>query len=639
MSAKQFNNSKTEVMKKSIPLMLWLILCLSNPSLYAQVTYTGLGKDYTQRMDEILANVNKTPVTTGILYDRVMSFSDLDWLKENASITNSNYLHFIQSWSEIHRASYNPVFPNLESLKSNINANTNANMVDLGVINTKINYIDFGTPNMPSLTASNGLLYNVNGINPFLEKQVTVISPLKESVQSGSVTFRLQPSFMLQLTGLPIKTLVANFGNGTPYTLISNSAITGTSPTIDFPTSGNKTFTFSVTYTNNATETLTATMNVNVPTIAIPMGTATLFPLEEDFVGAAGIATTTTGNIPFKGYNETSATNGTLEYRTYYNKVTNNGSEKSKIKKEIIILDGYDPGDGRKIYQQSSGYTADKSSLYELMGYDDDDNNPNTISVNLVEKLRNAPYGFDVTLVNFPNGADYIERNAMALVALIKRENAKLTANGSSEQIVIMGPSMGGLVSRYALAYMEKNNIPHNTRLWASFDSSHLGANIPIAAQENLYFYGYKARKDQAKTKFDENFRSPAARQMLIEQLDYIQENPPYSTDLMPNGSVPNGGNNNTNFRQQFISNLNSNGALGSSGFPQNLRKIAIINGTTNGTKTNYENQLFLELAAFKIVKYGKISHTNPADFPTFQQNYSTPTTEILNKISTFECY
>lgn len=546
--------------------MLWLIFCFSNPALYAQVTYSGLGKDYTQRMDEILTNVNKTPITTGILYDRVMSFSDLDWLKENESITNSNYQHFIQSWSELYRASYNPVFPNLESLKSSINANTNANMVDLGVINTKINYIDYGTPNKPSLTASNGLLYNVNNINPFMEKQVTIISPLKESVQSSSITFRLQPSFILQLTGLPIKTLVANFGNDTSYTLISNSAITGTSPTIDFPTSGIKTFTFTATYTNNATETLTATMNVNVPTIAIPMGTATLFQLEEDFVGTAGIATTTNGNIPFKGYNETYATNGTLEYRTYYNKVTNNGSEKSKIKKEIIILDGYDPGDGRKIYPGSFGYTSEKSSLYELMAYDD--KTISSSSINLVEKLRNAPYGFDVTLVNFPNGADYIERNAMALVALIKRENTKLAANGSTEQIVMMGPSMGGLVSRYALAYMEKNNIPHNTRLWASFDSPHLGANIPIAAQENLYFYGYKARKDQAKTKFDENFRSPAARQMLIEQLDYIQENPPYSTDLMPNGSVPNGGNNNTNFRQQFISNLNSNGSSGSSGFP-----------------------------------------------------------------------
>ena len=39
------------------------------------------------------------------------------------------------------------------------------------------------------------------------------------------------------------------------------------------------------------------------------------------------------------------------------------------------------------------------------------------------------------------------------------------------------------------------------------------------------------------------------------------------------------------------------------------------------------------------LLKYGKISHINPADFPTFQQSFPTPTTEILTKNSTFECY
>jgi Putative serine esterase (DUF676) len=166
------------------------------------------------------------------------------------------------------------------------------------------------------------------------------------------------------------------------------------------------------------------------------------------------------------------------------------------------------------------------------MAYDPDGNPLTDNNINLVEKLRSAPYGFDVTLVNFPNGADYVERNAMALVALLKRENAKLTANASTEKVSIIGPSMGGLVSRYALAYMEKNNIIHNTKLWVSFDSPHLGANIPIGAQENLYFYGYLGQQDKAKIKFDENFRSPAARQMLIEQLDGKQENAPYPTSL-----------------------------------------------------------------------------------------------------------
>jgi hypothetical protein len=154
---------------------------------------------------------------------------------------------------------------------------------------------------------------------------------------------------------------------------------------------------------------------------------------------------------------------------------------------------------------------------------------------------------------------------------------------------------------------MEKNNIPHNTKLWVSFDSPHLGANIPIAAQENLYFFGYNGNQTLAKDKFDENFRSPAARQMLVEQLDGLHQEAPYST--LWNNNV-NGQNNNTPFRLYFGNSLETNGTSSSFGYPQNLRKIALINGTTKGTKTNSEGQLFLELAAFKVIKYGQVFGT-----------------------------
>lgn len=198
-------------MKKTILKLLFLVICTFSTTAHSQVTYTGLKKDYTQSMDSILTYVNKAPITTGILYDRVMSFSSLNMLKENSVITKSNYQNFIQGWSELYRSAYTPTFISLENLKTNINANTNPNLVDIGIINTKMNYIDYGTPTTPSLTTTGGYLYNVTGINPFLEKQVTVISPLKEKVYSGTVTFRLLSSFMLQLTGLQIKTLVANF--------------------------------------------------------------------------------------------------------------------------------------------------------------------------------------------------------------------------------------------------------------------------------------------------------------------------------------------------------------------------------------------------------------------------------------------
>lgn len=259
----------------------------------------------------------------------------------------------------------------------------------------------------------------------------------------------------------------------------------------------------------------------------------------------------------------------------------------------MIILDGYDPGDGRKIHPESKDWREDKSSLYELMAFDPD-NNPETVNnKNLVTELQNK--GFDVTLVNFPNGADFIERNAMAVVELLKRENDKLKQNGSSEKIILIGPSMGGLISRYALAYMEKNNIPHNTRLWVSFDSPHHGANIPLSAQTNLFFFGTIGGSEQAANKFRENFFSPAARQMLIEQLDGY----PNSTYL----SSGSGRNNNHPFRKQFLQNLINNGVSGSNGFPTLTRNIAIANGATTGQKTNSEGQTLLEMAGFGPLK------------------------------------
>ena len=68
-------------MKKTIFKMLFIAICAFSITAHSQATFTGLKKDYTQSMDSILTYVNKTPITTGILYDRVMSFSSLSMLK------------------------------------------------------------------------------------------------------------------------------------------------------------------------------------------------------------------------------------------------------------------------------------------------------------------------------------------------------------------------------------------------------------------------------------------------------------------------------------------------------------------------------------------------------------------------------
>lgn len=152
-------------MKKLLLYSLWVTCSFSSISIFGQNTFTGLTKDYTESMDSLLTFVDKRPIATGILYDRVMSFTSLNMLKEDGAVTETNNLNFIQSWSELHRAAYAPTFNNLETLKRNIAANTDSSKVDIGIINTKINYIDYGTPENPTLEFANGYFQNINNIN------------------------------------------------------------------------------------------------------------------------------------------------------------------------------------------------------------------------------------------------------------------------------------------------------------------------------------------------------------------------------------------------------------------------------------------------------------------------------------------
>ncbi len=117
---------------------------------------------------------------------------------------------------------------------------------------------------------------------------------------------------------------------------------------------------------------------------------------------------------------------------------------------------------------------------------------------------------------------------------------------------------------------MEKNGQNHNCRLWVSFDSPHQGANIPIGAQWWLEYYKRVAGNKGAGDALDKQIGSPAAQQMLI---DHWKGHVPSSSSAV--AASP--------FRSQFMQNLQTNGLAGSNGMPQNLRKVALTNGSGSG--------------------------------------------------------
>jgi len=86
--------------------------------------------------------------------------------------------------------------------------------------------------------------------------------------------------------------------------------------------------------------------------------------------------------------------------------------------------------------------------------------------------------GRDVVIVGLDQGMDEVQRNAEVLMACIREAIGR-----THEPLVVGGMSMGGLVSRYALAAMEARGEPHNTDTFLTIDTPHAGTYTSLAAQ------------------------------------------------------------------------------------------------------------------------------------------------------------
>lgn len=521
-------------MKKTVQTLLFLLF---------------ITKAFTQqqKIDSMLIGIDKTNFTTNILYERTTPWSKLHIF--NDSINISTTAHFEQALHELYKASKEQKFIFYRDLRAFYTPKSQKNTVDIGIISANFNQINYVKDNetKSALRIVNNKFEKINNSKPiFIEKQVLVIAPLKEELEGNNITFKFSDTFIFEENNKQIQYLTANFDTQTDYTIINNGNIITNNVTVNYSQEGIKTLTFVAVYTDGTTQTTSAIVQT---TQARGVNED---PLIEDYHQIADIL-----------FNGVAAE---IEYRVFYR--TKNDNQQASLVKPIIIIDGFDPRDKRRI-----GYLYDNpndKTLINQMYYENIDNE----NTNIVTELRER--GYDVVIVNqithkkggvwIDGGADYIERNAMAHVALYQELNSRLVASASTNKLVIMGPSMGGQISRYALAYMEKHNIEHNTRLWVSLDSPHLGANIPVGQQSLIKIFADIFDKVDAEESYYGKLKSAAGKEQLIEQhkgnddLSYLNNGEP--------------------LRQQYINNLATNGLSGSNGYPLNLRKVAIVNGS-----------------------------------------------------------
>jgi len=552
-----------------------------------------------KKIDSMLINIDKATLTTNVLYNRVFPFAKLAVFNDSINVSNKN--HFEQALSELYKSSNKQKFTSHKQLRTLYTPDNNKNIVDIGVINAsfqQLNYIEDDQQKSALKITNNKFEKIVNDKPIFIPKEVLIISPLKEYLVGDAITYHFNNAFLIQNANKTISSIIANFDTPNDYTIYANGTFTNTNLTINYNDTGYKTLTFLVTYNDNTTQTTQAMAHVKRT------------PLNDPAVRWSSSDTTVANatEFEFQGYDEATAINGEIEYRIWYagnNRGT--GTDLSLLQKPIIIVDGFDPLDKRKIIDDDSNKPANKHySIKELMIYF----NPSTnMDEPIIEKLNLD--GYDVIIVNQPSytvgsrtidgGADYIERNGLTHASFYQEINRNLTVNGSNEELVIMGPSMGGLISRYALAFMEKKEAEtglaiwnHNTRLWVSIDSPHLGANIPIGVQ-TFVNQAKDSNNTKAKDFVEKELGSPAARQILIEQFNSWNGSQ-LKNDYLNARTISQGFNEDRGhpFFIQFYNNLYNNGLPNSKGFPQDLKRIAMVNGSLTGSDSyKSENEIY----------------------------------------------
>jgi len=215
-------------------------------------------------------------------------------------------------------------------------------------------------------------------------------------------------------------------------------------------------------------------------------------------------------------------------------------------------------------------------------------------------QAQHVDEGYDIYMLNFNDGGKDLRDNAMSVLGTLRFIANKYEL---SEGIKLLGISMGGVVSRYALAWAEENEIEHFTTMYMSLDSPQRGAQINSSMQSAAYNYASNSDGNFAG-QINSVLDCQASKQLL--RYNVYESYAPYS-----NGSeVFCEFFGELNEEENFIANNNYGipvTILNGDGYPHsqnNIFNFGISNGKTSvtGNLENFNDFIFVEGdASFRI--------------------------------------
>lgn len=222
----------------------------------------------------------------------------------------------------------------------------------------------------------------------------------------------------------------------------------------------------------------------------------------------------------------------------------------NKIVKPFIVVEGYDITDASQLLK------ANNHNINTFLRETDGIRFGN-LNLRFTEHLDDVA-GYDLIFIDYYTMRSITE-NADYLLQVIDwiNNNKENNASGVREQNIVMGISMGGLVTRYALAKRTKQTGSNSTETKAFFsmDSPHQGANVPIGLQHFLYDFG-EAKIVKKISKVSDDLQAfynlntlPATQQQLILRVtdanggreinSFLAESGPYRTMVDYNAPYP----------------------------------------------------------------------------------------------------
>jgi hypothetical protein len=479
--------------------------------------------------------LDSTPISSGVLIDRTLALGNAHYYPGNGDSLCS-IKQYKQLYVDMLNAAYTSKFntPPLDTLYSRASVYTDAGVFPLSISLFNYHYIkpdalDSGWLNMDTVS---GQYLNVpnSPVSPYAQSTAFVAGVFNPVTWKGVTQFIVPQNLLFTNTNQVYTKIEIDFADGKGYRNISlNEVITVNYE--GYEEGSKRSIYIRVTDQYNKMY-MAKTQFILAKTGSDVTPDATI-EVQQNFRTAFNICNLNNGFTP-----------GDARIYIQYADYTS-----AKIRKPIIVVEGFDTDknnmDNR--YGDLGWYTFKTGITYDEDG------------IQTAFQLQNLPVlmsklkaeGYDVILVDFKDGGKRIEANAMAIVSIIQWVNK---IKEGKQELCVMGASMGGLIVRYALRFMEQQNCNSCTRLYTTFDSPHRGANIPVGIQHFVKFFAQVSA--DAKDTYDKTLSTEAAMQMLVYHVNT----------------------NSANYRPQWQNSINA------MGHPQKPYRVGLINGASNGT-------------------------------------------------------